>query len=97
MKGVLIGCLFTTEGIAMLFGSVLFPILAKFDETNVTQVFNACHYHNPCDCTNNLNGFAIVLYSVVVVIALVSFVMFRCVVHKFVPRKRENDLLYFTR
>ena len=94
MKGVLIGCLFTTEGIAMLLGSVLFAILAKV-QTNVTGVFKTCS--SPCTCSNNSSGFAIALYSIVVVIALISFVMFRCVVRNFVVRKRENDLIYFSR
>ena len=93
MKGVLIGCLFTTEGIAMLLGSLLFAILAKF-QTNVTDVFGTCT--SPCTCKNDSNGFAIALYTVIVVIALFSFIIFRCVVHRFVVRKRENDLLYFS-
>lgn len=94
MKGVLIGCLFTTEGVAMLLGSLLFAIVGRV-HSNVTEVFQTCS--SPCTCNNDSNGFAIALYATIVVIALISFAMFRCVVHKFVVRKRENDLLYFSR
>jgi len=98
MKGVLIGCLFTTEGVAMLLGSLLFIILAKFHtDTNVTHIFETCYSSSPCDCNNTTNGYAIALYATIVFIALISFIMFRCVVHRFVVRKREKDLIYFSR
>ena len=94
MKGVLIGCLFTTEGIAMLLGSLLFVVLTE-SHTNLTEVFGTCS--SPCTCKNDSNSFAVALYTIVVIIALLSFIMFRCVVRRFVVRKRENDLVYFSR
>ena len=98
MKGLLMGCLFFTEGFAMLLGALLFVILAKF-KSNVFETFNACYNDSPCSCMDNkdFNGFSIGLYSVIVVIGLASFIMFRCVVHKYKVRKRERDLVYFTR
>ena len=97
MKGLLMGCLFFTEGFAMLLGALLFVILASFN-TNSFRTFNSCYKGDPCDCVDNkkFNGFSIGLYSVIVVIGLASFVMFRCVVHRYKVRKRERDLVYFT-
>ena len=75
------GCLFTTEGIVMLLGSLLFAVLTEF-HTNITKVFGTCS--SPCTCNNDSNSFAVALYTIVVVIVLISFIMFRCVICRFV-------------
>ena len=95
MKGLLLGCLFSTEGFAMLLGSLLFVVLSKID-SSVFRTFNICYSEDICKCIDDDNGFAIGLYAVVVVIALISFVMFRYAVHKYVIRKRDRDQKYFT-
>ena len=97
MKGLLLGCLFFTEGFAMLLGALLFVILAILD-SNLFRTFDNCYLADPCDCADNdkSNGFAIGLYAIVAVLGLISFVMFRCVVHRYKYRKRDKDLVYFT-
>ena len=91
------GCLFFTEGFAMLLGSLLFVILSTF-RNNLFETFNICYDNNSCNCWNNAkyNGFSIGLYSVIVVIGLASFILFRYVVRRYKVRKRERDLVYFT-
>ena len=91
------GCLFFTEGFAVLIGALLFVVLAFLD-SNLFRTFNSCYLEDPCDCYDNkqYNGFAIGLYSVVVVIGLISFVTFRCAVRRYKVRKRDKDLVYFT-
>ena len=81
----------------MLLGALLFVILAFF-ESNLFKTFNSCYLEYPCDCydKNETNGFAIGLYSVVVVIGLISFVTFRCAIRRYKVRKRDKDLVYFT-
>jgi len=95
MKGVLLGCLFSTEGFAMLLGSLLFVLLSKIDGS-IFRTFNICYSEDICKCSDNDNGFAIGLYVVVLAIALISFVMFRYAVHKYIVRKRDRDQKYFT-
>lgn len=97
MKGLLMGCLFFTEGFAVLLGALLFVILAFFN-SNLFRTFNSCYIKDPCGCYDHdkSNGFAIGLYSVVVVIGIISFIMFRCAVRRYKVRKRDKDLVYFT-
>ena len=79
----------------MLLGSLLFVLLSKIDNS-IFRTFNICYSEDICKCSDDDNGFAIGLYAVVVVIALISFVMFRYAVHKYVVRKRDRDQKYFT-
>jgi len=95
MKGVLLGCLFSTEGFAMLLGSLLFVVLSQID-SSVFRTFNVCYNEDVCSCSDDDNGFAIGLYAVVAAIALISFVLFRYAVSKYIVRKRDRDQKYFT-
>ena len=94
MKGLLLGFLFFTEGIAMLLGSVLIMVLSEID-SSAFRAFDICYKDSIFHCADDKNGFAIGLYAVVVGISLISFVQFKYALHKYVVRNRGKDLKYY--
>ena len=63
MKGLLLGCLFFTEGFVMLLGALLFVILTFFNSNLFRTFNNYCYIEDPCGCYDHMhdesNGFAI--------------------------------------
>jgi len=94
MKELLLGCLFFTEGLAALLGAVLVEVLSQFN-SHIFRTFGICH-RSLCECTDQSNGFAIGMYTMVTAISLVNFILFRYAVYNFVRRKRDKDLQYYT-
>ena len=93
MKGLLLGCLFFTEGLSMNIGSLL--ILSQSKGTSVYWEYLKSIVH-VCDATTDA-GSCFATYTIIAVMTLLGFLLFLYSARKYKTRNRGSDLIYYCR